>query len=125
MSNFHQKRKIRKFLYSPLTIVPLVVIVFLLGTSVWSVYTKERETRIKRDRQTAELEALEVRASALKTEIDRLGTERGREEEIRSKFEVAREGESVIVIVDPQKEVETEAEDVPREGFWGRIFNWF
>ena len=103
MSNFHQKRKLKRFLYSPIVLVPLALIVFFLGMSVYSVYTKERETRVRRDKQMAELKMLEARAGALRSEIEKLSTERGREAEIRGKFEVAKE----------------------KPGFWQRIFSWF
>jgi len=124
MSNFHQKRKLKRFLYSPIVLVPLALIVFFLGMSVYSVYTKERETRVRRDKQMAELKMLEARAGALRSEIEKLSTERGREAEIRGKFEVAKEKEHVIVIVDREKE-EGETTSPQKPGFWQRIFSWF
>lgn len=124
MVNFYQRRKLKKYLYSPLTIVPLALIAFLLGSSVLSVYTKEQETRLKRDKQARELEALETRASALEAEIERLETERGREAEIRSKFEVAREGEQVIVIVEAEK-VEAPPAPPPEKTWWQKFLSWF
>ena len=122
--SLHKKKKLQRFLYSPLTIVPLALLVGLLGSTVWSAYTKDRDTRLKRDKQVMELEALNTRATALDEEIERLSSERGREEEIRSKFEVAKEGERVIVIVNPIEEKE-EAEREAQPNFWQRILSWF
>ncbi|HEY4502205.1 MAG TPA: septum formation initiator family protein [Candidatus Paceibacterota bacterium] len=124
MTNFHQKRKLKRFLYSPIVLIPLALVVFFLGVSVSNVYKKEQETRIRRDKQTAELRALEVRAEALQAELEKLSSERGVESEIRSKFEVAKENEHVIVIVDPEQETEDTAPPsaVP---FWQKVLNWF
>lgn len=123
MFNFHQKRKIRRFLYSPLTLVPLAIVVFFLWSSVWNVYTKERETRVKREMKTAELHLLKTSTASLEAEIERLSNERGKEEEIRSKFEVARENEHVVVIVDPKSD-----EDIPelkeKVSLWRKFLDW-
>lgn len=67
---------------------------------VWGVYQKEHQARINKHRRLAHLEELKAMQGALKEEIDQLSTGRGIDEEIRQKFEVAKEGERVIVIVE-------------------------
>lgn len=124
MSDFYKTRKFKRFLYSPLVLVPLAFAVFFLGTSVWDIYTKDNETNLKRERQVKELEELESRAAALSAEIERLSTERGREEEIRSKFEVAKEGEHLIVIIDPEEEKEV-LDIEKKKGLWRRFLDLF
>ncbi len=124
MSDFYQKRKFKKVLYSPVVLVPLVVVVFFVGTSVWNVYTKNNEANSKREQQMVELEGLKARAAALKAEIERLSTEKGKEAEIRSKFEVSKKGEHLIVIVDPKKE-EKSPEVIKKRNLWQQFLDWF
>lgn len=124
MLEFYKRRRLKRYLYSPLVLVPLGFVVVWAAFGVWDVYTKERETREKRAERTEELHALEARASALQEEIDALSTERGREAEVRERFEVAREGEQVIVIVDPKEEPAEEAPP-PEKSWWQKILDWF
>ena len=60
----------------------------------------------------------------LEEEIERLSTERGVEEEIRSKFDVARAGEQVLVIVDA-KEEDVLLESEEEVSAWQRFLNFF
>ena len=111
MFDFYEKRKIKQWIYSWPFLVLLVVISVFLAHGVWGVYQQELQTRINKNQRLTHLKELEVRKSALQDEINRLSTERGIEEEIRQKFEVAKEGESVIVIVEPPNDSYTEEGD--------------
>ena len=106
MFDFHEKRKIRNIVYSKPILGLLIVVSVLLVYSVWGSYQKESETREKWKGRSAVLSELELRETELSTETERLKTERGIEAEIRSKFEVALEGEKVIIIVEPPEEEE-------------------
>ena len=121
MFDFYEKRKMRNVLYSKPVLVLLGVVVLLFIYSVWGAYQKETETKEKWKAREEVLTELEGRESELEEEIDRLNTEKGIEAEIRSKFEVAKEGEEVIVIVEPPEE---EVSSAPREekGFFKRLF---
>lgn len=101
MFDFYERRKIKQWLYSWPFLIILIVVSILLSHGVWEVFKQERQTRINKNQRLTHLEELEIRKNALQEEINRLNTERGVEEEIRQKFEVAKEGEEVIVIVDP------------------------
>lgn len=124
MLEFYKKRQFSRFFHSPFFLVPFALLLLWFMGGVWGVHTKEHETRAKRIESAAELEALEQRATALEAEIDKLSTPRGQEEEIRQKFEVAREGEEVIVILDPEEE-EVVEEEVEEPSLWQKILNWF
>ncbi|MBL7045502.1 MAG: septum formation initiator family protein [Parcubacteria group bacterium] len=100
MFDFHERRKLKQYAYSLPTVVVLLAIVAFLGNSVWSVYLKEQETSERLEQRESYLKDISGRGEALEEEIDRLSSERGLEAELRSKFEVARSGEKVIVIVD-------------------------
>ena len=100
MLDFHEKRRFKRLLYSKVTLVILGFIVIWLAFAVWSMYKKERDTRLRRIEQKEVLNELEGREESLREEIERLSTERGIEQEVRSKFEVGKDGEEMIIIVD-------------------------
>lgn len=100
MKEFQEKRKIKKRVYSKFTILALLIVVILLARGTWGVYKKEKDSRIEMQRVQGELQVLKDRKENLAIGIDRLKTDTGVEEEIRNKFQVAKQGEGVIVIVD-------------------------
>ena len=101
MFDFYERRRIKQWLYSWPFLIVLIITSIFLAHGVWGVYQQERLTRVIKNQRLTHLEELEIREDALQEEINRLNTERGIEEEIRQKFEVAKEGEGVIVIVEP------------------------
>lgn len=124
MFDFHEKRRFRRLLYSKITVIILGLIAIWLSFAVWSMYKKEKDTRLKMVKQAEILDELKERETALKDEIDRLSTEKGIEEEIRSKFEVGKEGEGVIIIVDNPEEESAKKID-SKKSFWQKILDWF
>lgn len=124
MLGFHERRKLKRYLFSHVSLLVLLVAVCSLAWSVWGMAVKERETRLKRDELLAEKAKLEERSVRLGEEIERLTTERGIEAELRSKFEVGKPGEKLILIVDPEIPLEQESH-LEREGFWGWLTGWF
>ena len=105
MFDFYERRRIKHWIYSWPTLVVLVIICIFLANGVWGVYKQERQTRINKNQRLSHFNDLKIRKDSLEEEINRLNTERGIEEEIRKKFEVAKEGEEVIVIVDSPENV--------------------
>lgn len=122
--DFHEKRKFKRLLYSKITLIILGLIVIWLSFVVWSMYEKERDTRLKRIEQREILNELEGRESSLREEIERLSTERGIEEEVRSKFEVGKDGEEIIIIVDNPEGANAEKKETEKT-FWQKMYNWF
>ena len=68
-----------------------------------------------------ELSSLEQRDKELSSRIDRLKTDRGLEEEIRKKFNVAKDGEGVVIIVPKSSTSSDENDDDGKFGFWNRL----
>ena len=124
MIDFHEKRKLKQFLYSKVTLVVLAIVVLLLLNSVWNIFLKERVTNTTRKKLEREFVELQEREALLREEIERLSTPRGVEEEIRSKFEVAKEGEETMVIIDPGRGDSADTDD-SKKSFWSRLFNIF
>ncbi len=104
MLEFHERRKLKQFLYSKGMLVVLAALAVVLGNAVWNIYGKEREAVARRLEREAELTDLTKRSGVLAAEIERLSTARGIEEEVRKKFEVAGPGEGVIILVEPPRE---------------------
>ena len=123
MFDFHEKRKLRRILYSKAALIVLGVLVVWFSYQVFIVYEKDKQARERRAESVALLQELEGRKNQLRSEVERLSTDRGIEEEIRDRFEVAREGEQVIVIVDAPEESKQKPEK--KKGFFERLFDWF
>ena len=124
MLDFHEKRRFKRLLYSKVTLVILGFIVIWLAFAVWSMYKKERDTRLRRIEQKEVLNELEGREESLREEIERLSTERGIEQEVRSKFEGGKDGEEMIIIVDNPEDEGFSNKEI-KKTFWQKVFSWF
>ncbi len=103
MFDFHEKRKIRGVLYSKPVIGVILIVTLLLSYSVYGRYTVARDMQDKLEAKRASLEELKGRASVLESKVEYLEDERGIEEELRNRFDVAREGEQVIILLDADR----------------------
>ena len=112
MFDFHEKRKIQRVLFSKPVIGLIFLIAVLLSFSVYDRYVVSKEMQAKLDARYAELKALELRAETLDTKVRYLEDERGVEEELRNRFDVAKEGEQVIILLDERSE---KVVDVPQD----------
>lgn len=122
MLDFQQKRKVRSFLYNRITIGVLSIIFLVVLHSTWVVYRKKIESEQMRDISEKNVHDLESRSQDLQYKIDRLSTKQGIEEEVRSKFSVAKDDENMVIIV--QDEASTSSA-VSKVGFWGKVWGFF
>ncbi len=90
------KRKKR----SKLVLLFMFVILIFLARGSMSTYFKERESRVEVSRVMKEKQELEKRYAVMSEQSEALKSDIGIESEIRSKFDVVKEGEGVIVIVE-------------------------
>lgn len=100
MLSFHQKRLLRKVSSSRFTQAVLCIAILLVATSAYGRYTVARdmaERRVVAERIATELEE---RKQKLAEEVQYITSERGIEAEMRRQFDVAREGEQVVIILD-------------------------
>ncbi len=104
MFDFHEKRKIRKVLYSWISIGGIFLLGGLIAYSAYGRYEVEQDMAEKLELREAELAALEERAASLQASVLHLSDERGIEEELRNRFDVAKEGEQVVIILDDGSE---------------------
>ncbi len=126
MFDFHEKRKIKSWLFSRTSIALLLVASGLLSVSVFERYQKERETAVKYAERSAELVELNARAAALETKVAYMQSTRGIEDEIRHRYDVVKEGERAVIIMDEEKATTTPLPPLPEEerGFFSRLLFW-
>ena len=100
MFDFHEKRKLRRLIYSKVTIGVVLILCLLLAVSAFKRFEKEREIAAKRAEAEAELATLVEQAKNLEADIARLRNDRGLETEIRDRFDVVKPGEQAVIIID-------------------------
>ena len=76
----------------------------------------------KREGLSASLGELEERASTLESDIERLDDPRGIETELRSRYEIAGEGEEVFVFVEEEIPTTSKIEEEEDKGILERFF---
>ena len=126
MFDFHQKRKLKTVINSPYTQGLIVLLALFIGWSAYIRYDIAMEMRERRIVAEQEAAALEARRVQLEERVEYLSNERGIEAEMRRQFDVALEGEQVVVIVDEEAEenvvqplsTSTEESSIPWYQFW-------
>ncbi|MSU45286.1 MAG: hypothetical protein EXS47_01500 [Candidatus Zambryskibacteria bacterium] len=123
MLDFQQKRKVRSFMYSRITLVVISILVLVVMHSTWRVYEKKRTSEELKNISIQYTEELRTRSEELEVKINRLDTVPGKEEEIRSRFNVVKDNENMVVIV-PDVE-DSVATSTVSESFWSKIKAYF
>jgi cell division protein FtsB len=124
MKNFERNRGRKNILESPPALALLGIVVLVFAWSVIRFWGKMAETRKNKDIAEAKTEALLEQKDALRSDIEKLRTDRGKEEFFRENYGLAKEGEDVIVIVDKAPEKEAEKRSAI-SGFFSFFVNLF
>lgn len=83
-------------------------IIFLVLVVGWSAYVRfdtAMEMKERRIKAEEEVKLLQARKNTLDEQVQYLSDDRGIEAEMRRQFDVALEGEKVVVILEDEKEV--------------------
>ncbi len=104
MLDIRQRSKIRRALYAKPTILLIALAIVFVGQGAWGMYNKSREAKARADDANQKLTELRERSDELSRDIELLSSERGVEEEIRDRFMVAKEGENVMIVADPEEQ---------------------
>ena len=123
MFDFQQKRKLKNWYGSRIT---QGIVLFLAILVIFSAINRYLIAADMADRRAAvenEIHSLETRRQSLEQEVNYLSNERGIEAEMRRQFDVAREGEQVVIILEdeplpPPSEEVTLPESRPWYRFW-------
>jgi len=120
------KRTNYKFWHSPFALVLLFCLLIFFGYKIIDLIKKNVETAHKKELILNQMNNLKERESSLSEEISKLNTEEGKEEIIREKYQVAKEGEKMVVIVDEENKVNSNTTGVKTgHSFWNWIKNIF
>lgn len=125
MFDFHQKRKLKAAFESRVTWTILLIFSGLMIVSAYDRYQIARDMADRRLSVEAEKERLVERKAELEADVLYLSNERGIEAEMRRQFDVAREGEQVVIIVDDEATAATAtplSTSTPNERPWYRFW---
>lgn len=93
-----------------------------MARAMWGVYNHERVSAGDRKRIEAELVEVNSRAALLNKQVEELQTPQGIDNEIRSKFNVTKEGEGVAVIVNTVSTTSSTTSSATKEKSWWQKF---
>lgn len=128
MLSLSARARIRRFFISPLFLVLFAVPTGFLVYAAHNAYETARETYERRMALEAELNEIEERNTTLEANIAKLHDPRDIEAELRKRYDVAREGEEVVILVEEHKENserETTAGDQePAKRPWWQVLHW-
>ncbi len=119
-----QRPKTGRRLYSKVAIAGLIILIALLIRPTWKIFEKSRESKENLKKAQTELAQLESRKQQLASDVAYLKTEHGRDQEIRNKFGVARDGETMIVIVRDNNEYKP-VDIITPPRFFRRVWSGF
>lgn len=100
MANFQQRRDPLRLMWRRLAAVVLLALVAIAVRGAWGVYEKSRESSLLKVESEAKLNELSQREQELREDIAALRSEQGIEGKLRERYDLAREGEGVVVILD-------------------------
>lgn len=122
MGKLGRERFVSRLARAPITYVVLVLLCFLFAWSAVGAYHKSRVAKKKMQASAIELAKLEDQREKLSTELGNATTPFGQEKALREKFNVVREGEEVIMIVEPESSAPIPEEEGGFSRFWKRLF---
>lgn len=110
----------KRRLYSLPVLLVLFVVMLACVRGAYLLMKKERQSARDARELQAKVVELGEREETLKAEIESLHTESGIEEEIKSRYNVAKPGELVAVIIDRDAATSTEPQRLP---WYKRLWN--
>lgn len=123
MRNFQQKKGLKYYMRSKPVLILLAIIVILFAWKVIGLTIKLQETYKNKNIEQTKISDLETRKEDLTSKINKLNTDKGKEEIIRENFGMVKEGEQMIVIVDDKSQIATSSQS-QQKGLLG-FFSWF
>lgn len=123
MKDFQEKQKktAKRKKYSKTLLLIMTLALVLLIKGVFSVYSKEQESQSEIDRIQSQKAELQKRYENITEQSDALKSDTGVESEIRNKFDVLKQGEGVIVIVDKEMPIIQEDNRSVLKKFWDSV----
>lgn len=123
MQEFEQRRYTRRVFLSRSFFVLLLCLVVLLFFSVFNIYQKSRQADARNKLVEEQIKVWEQRKGELEANLNSLKTQTGAEEELRKKFQIEKEGEEYVVILEKLAETQAGAEP-QKESWFNKILNF-
>ncbi len=123
MREFQHRHAVRTLLYSKVTMVILFLIVILMLRSIMELNDKRLSVQKIRNETDTKKNELQDKVNSLEVRNQKIKTEKGIDEYIRTTQPVVKEGEGVIVIYDSKGEVVIPARS--DMNVWERLIIWF
>jgi len=99
MPQFGKKKSYTDWLYTRPVLIFMGTLILFLGVAAFERFAVERDMYARRIAAEKALQEAQLRKASIEEQVEYLEGERGIEEEIRKHFDVAREGETVIILM--------------------------
>lgn len=120
-----KNNKINSFWFSPLILLLMFLFVVFFTYKIFDLVKKQKETVKNKNLVLNEIKELSEREKILLENIDKLKTQKGTEQEIMSKYQVVKNGEKMVVIVDENDQNKTGEEREEKNNFWSWLRDFF
>lgn len=129
MSLLRKKSLWKSVWYSRVTLFLLLVLMVALYGPVYARFVAERDAAARRVAEEKELQAAEIRKQELESKVSELKEDSGAERDIRRRFDVAREGETVVILLEDENRNETQIVSTTTstnqtKSWWQTLFSW-
>ncbi len=105
MKDFRTRtQKKQPFMYSWFFLLFLLFVTVLFARGAYASFVKRQNADLEKDKYQQHLDELSDKKKELESRIENLKTERGVEEELRKRFDITKEGETMIRIIDKNDE---------------------
>jgi len=123
MDNFNTQKSYRGILKSKIFLIFILALLVVVSRATFKAYERDRYSRTNLEILERQKEELLSREDQLSSKINDLETGSGQEKIIREKFGVAKDGEGVVVLYEPEEGASSEVKG--ESGFWQNIKRWF
>ncbi len=120
----HKKKKNKPW-YSPVVLLFLFGLLILFSYKTLDLFKRYQNAKFIRSVVENEVNDLNKRIEGLNQEIHDLGTEEGKEGIIRIKYQVAKEGEKVLNIIEEEPEDLEKEEPEKNKSFLDKMKSFF
>lgn len=120
-----KKGPFNRLITSPFFLIVIIIFAGFMAKASWNISKKTGQGSEEVSIARSELNRLKIRQQSLAQSVAYLDTEVGLEDEIRSKYRVAKPGEAIAVIVDSGGGRGTATSTDASHGFWSRFISFF
>jgi hypothetical protein len=116
-----RKKQKKEPLQMKIVLILVLIIALFLANASFNMYKRSSDTKEYLSAIEKEYVSLDSQYKAVVKDLEYIQSETGLEREIRSKFDLAREGEVSIVIIEEEL---PEIQEPKKRNLWEKIVNW-